>query len=158
MELNGRYQTNLTWSVEGLRKGAEDLTAPTGGGWVGATLGAWKVGSGWSMDLARSRASSLLNRSAHFLSGSFILSSADDVDGLGSVDLDLLDLGFSEAGFLSFFFFSAPELEPGDCSIPWSSTAPTTVTEDGSMREELSELFCGVSPCFLDSHFSFLIL
>ena len=112
MELNGRYQTNLTWSVDGLRKGAEDLTAPTGGGWVSATLGAWKVGSGWSMDLARSRASSLLNRSAHFLSNSSILSSAD-VDGLGSVDLDLLDLGFSEAGFLSFFF-SAPELEPGD--------------------------------------------
>ena len=28
------------WSVEGRINGAEDLTAPTGGGWVGATLGA----------------------------------------------------------------------------------------------------------------------
>ena len=112
-------------------KGANDLTAPTGGGWVGATLGAWKVGSGCSIDLARSNASSLLKRSAHFLSNSSILSSAEDLEGLGSVDLDLPDLGFSGAGFLSFFFLSAPELEPGDCSIPWSSTAPTTVTMGG---------------------------
>ena len=28
------------WSVEDLMNGVEDLTAPTGGGWVGATLGA----------------------------------------------------------------------------------------------------------------------
>ena len=33
-------------SVVGRINGSEDLTAPTGGGWVGVTLGAWKVGSG----------------------------------------------------------------------------------------------------------------
>ena len=56
------------------------------------------------------------------------------------------------------FFFLEPELKPGDCIIPWLSTAPTTVTEDGSMREELSESLLGVSVDFLSSHFSFLSL
>ena len=28
------------WSLEGRKKGVVDLMAPTGGGWVGATLGA----------------------------------------------------------------------------------------------------------------------
>ena len=123
------------WSVEGRMNGAEDLTAPTGGGWVGATLG------------------------AHFLSNSSILASTEDLEGL-STDLlglseDLQGLDFSELVFLSFFFLSDPELEPGDCKLPWSSTAPTTVTEDGSMREELCEFFCGVSPCFFCSRFPF---
>ena len=107
------------------------------------------------MDLARSKASSLLKRSAHFLSNSSILVSVEDLEGLSS-DLEGLseDLGLV---FLSFFFLSDPELEPGDCKFPWSSTAPTTVTEDGSMREELSEFFCGVSLVFFNSRFSFLI-
>ena len=52
--------------VVGRMNGSEDLTAPTGGGWVGVTLGAWKVGSGLSRVLEKSNASSLLKRSDHF--------------------------------------------------------------------------------------------
>ena len=75
--------------------------------------------------------------------------------------------GFSEdlecfvGGFLSEdedFFFLAEELEPGDCTIPWPSTAPTTVTEDGSMRVELFESLVGVSDAFFNSRFSFFNL
>ena len=74
--------------------------------------------------------------------------------------------GFSEdlecfvGGFLSEDedFFLAEELEPGDCIIPWPSTAPTTVTEDGSMRVELFESLVGVSDAFFNSRFSFFNL
>ena len=81
------------------------------------------------------------------LSNSSILSSAEDLADLSLTNFlglseDLQDLDFSALLFLSFSFFSDPELEPGDYRIPWSSTAPTTVTEDGSMRKELSFVEC----------------
>ena len=53
------------------------------------------------------------------------------------------------------FFFFVDEPEPGDRVIPWPSTAPTTVTEDGSMRVELSDSLMGVSEDFFKSRFSF---
>ena len=78
-----------------------------------------------------------------------------DVGALETCDLE----AFSDeilVGFLRlsteldvFFFLSVLELEPGDCSIPWQSTAPPTVTEDRSLREELCESFVGVSLVFL---------
>ena len=124
-------------------KGSENLVIPTGGEVVGVTLTVAKVGSGLSKVLASKRASNLLNLSDHFWSNYSILPSAEDLWNLGVGDLT----GFSELDLECFedwlldlsvglgFFFLEPELEPGDCTIPWLSTAPTIITEDGSMRE-----------------------
>ena len=54
------------WLAVDRINGSEVLTATTGGGWVGVTFGAWKVGSGLSSVLQRSRTSGLLKRSNHF--------------------------------------------------------------------------------------------
>ena len=134
-------------------KGLEEMTELAGGECAGATFTAVKAGSGLSNVFANSRASSLLNLSNHFWSKSSILESTenlwgltDDLEDFSTLDLLSLEttLGLSDATV--FFFF--PVLEPGHCKIPWPSTAPTTATEDGSMREELNEFCLGVSVDF----------
>ena len=126
---------------------------------LGVTLTVEKVGSGCSKDLANNKASSLLKRSDHFWSNWSNLESCEDLCDLGS-DLDGLSEGSLEVcgvGLSTLVFFFLSEHEPGDFTIPWSSTAPTTVTEDGSMREELASCL-GFSEDFLESRFSFLSL
>ena len=136
------------------------FTEPTAGICVGVTFTGWKIGSGSGLSrvMASSRASNLLNLSDHFLSSSSILASAadledletDDWEGLSELDFGVLeDLGLSSEDTF-FFFLSTLELEPVDCSNPWSFTSPTTVTEDRSMRQELPESLVGVSLTFLD--------
>ena len=147
-----RSVANKSVSWEGL-KGFAEITEPGGGECAGVTFTVVKAGSGLSNDL-----------SDHFWSNSSIPVSSEDLWDLEASDLEDLSvlvfesleecaLTFSEG--LDFFF---PELESGDCKIPWSSTAPTTITEDGSMREELEESCLGVSLTFLRSRFSFLSL
>ena len=60
-------------------KGLSDMAELAGGECVGATLTEVKAGSGLSRVLAKSRASNLLNLSAHFWSRSSILESTEDL-------------------------------------------------------------------------------
>ena len=124
-----------------LLKDSIDLTAPTGVV-VSTTFTVWKVNFCWgySKVLAKSRASSLLKLTDHFLSSASILLSAD-LKGLMSLNLagllpyNLVDLAGEAAFFLLFSFVTT--LLPGDFTVPWPSTTPTGNTKAGSTREEL---------------------
>ena len=77
----------------------------------------------------------------------------EDLAGLS----DLTDLKVE-----ALFFLSAGALKPGDLTVPWPSTTPTTVTCAGSTRVGLTVTedegsLLGVV-VFLESRFSFLIL
>ena len=124
-----------------------------------------------------SRASSLLNRSDHFLSRSENLESVEggmdfpwsavEEEEVGRLEEDFTDFsGFTGledvedflSDFFSDFFFSSGPLKPEAPEVPWPSTTPTTDTSAGSTRVGLrvSESLAGVD--VLASLFSFLIL
>ena len=68
------------------------------------------------------------------------LASMEDLVGQFSADLagfseDLANLEVEALSFFTvFFFFSASSLKPGDYTVPWPSTTPTTDTSTGSTR------------------------
>ena len=120
------------WGRSTCMKGSVNLSAPTRGIDVGTTSTVWKICYCWGISnvLAKSRPSSLLNLSDHFWSSASILLSAEDLEGLMSVeDLagllpnDLVDLEGEAAFFLLFYFIT---LLPGDFTVPWPSTTPDT--------------------------------
>ena len=151
-----------SWLV-GLMKGSEDFTTPAGGELMGATT-IWKVGS-LSRVLASNKTSRRLQCSDHFWSSSANLVSVEALADLirseavlSKLDLALDVEAFSFSTFLAFF--SSGQLKPGDCSVPWSSTAPITNTDARFTRERLSVSLLGVEDksIFFASRFSFLIL
>ena len=119
---------SVPWAAsEGLMNGLEEMTELAGGECAGVTFTEVKAGSGLSNVLANSKASNLLNLSDHFWSKSSILESTEDLDTddlEGFSALDLLSVGTTLGLSDETVFFFCPELEPGDCKIPWSSTAP----------------------------------
>ena len=141
-------------------------TTLAGGACAGVTLTVLNTGSlGGSTVLAKNKASSLLNLSAHFLSMSSSLVSVDELEGLDSVEVvagrlddcltDFSDLVDLECLGSVFFFFSTGSLDAEAPGVLCLSTTPKTETKAGSTRVGLSESFTGVD---LASFFSFFNL
>ena len=117
---------------------------------MGATT-VWQVSS-LSKVLAGSKASRQLKRLDHFWLTSSNLASVETLAdlllseavlaGLSELDLALDVEAYSFSTFLAFF--SSGPLKPGDCNVPWPSTAPITDTKAGPTREGLGEALVDV--------------